>query len=71
MVPEPVGQMLHEYFQSIHQVSCRRAKAKMLDGKARDQGSTDLDMSMKYDVDLHNIIHEDDGNKRFIPVVYG
>ncbi|KAF9067212.1 hypothetical protein BDP27DRAFT_929857 [Rhodocollybia butyracea] len=44
----------------------RRAKAKMLDGKARDRASTDLDMSVSCDVDLHNIIHEDDA-VTFIP----
>ncbi|KAJ4479947.1 hypothetical protein J3R30DRAFT_2558457 [Lentinula aciculospora] len=46
----------------------RRAKAKMLDGKVKDRTiaiSPDTS-STKYDVDLHNIIHEDEA-VTFIP----
>ncbi|KAJ3716179.1 hypothetical protein EV361DRAFT_566348 [Lentinula raphanica] len=46
----------------------RRAKAKMLDGKVKDRNmaiSPD-GSSLKYDVDLHNVIHEDQA-VTFIP----
>ncbi|KAJ3788076.1 hypothetical protein GGU10DRAFT_263629 [Lentinula aff. detonsa] len=46
----------------------RRAKAKVLDGKVKDRNvaiSPDIS-SAKYDVDLHNIIHEDQA-VTFIP----
>jgi hypothetical protein len=67
MVPEQVRGVHPCEIILIHRYDLRRAKAKLIDGKHKTRnGSTETspdtppELSTGFEVDLHNLIHEDE-----------